>query len=212
MPALDKKCFSQMALMAMITNPEDGKSNNYFVVDRTDFHGETFSHIVAIDNDHYFVPPFVKSLLPDWLAKPTPFVKCILFCMDEMFDYIDKEVVEDFLALQISQVIPEWLTDIRNMDASYKKFNVEVIDADNDTGCQTWIPMMFHSTAIQDLYGKLYRLRDILTKEKQITHLELFHLMESELAKIYEVELSKSTTPTQRFKALFADQFKGGKV
>jgi hypothetical protein len=49
-------------------------------------------------------------------------------------------------------------------------------------------------------------------KQKKITHLEVFHLMEKGLASLYEVELRKIISPGQRFRNLFSAQYKGGKV
>jgi hypothetical protein len=87
------KSFTQMVIMAMITNPEDGKSNNYFVVEREDITGTKTGHLVAIDNDHYFVPSFIKEF--GWFGwKAVPFVKSILFCMDEMFEHVNTEFIE----------------------------------------------------------------------------------------------------------------------
>lgn len=90
-PQLDYKQYCQAVIMALLTNPEDGKSDNYIVTE----HAGKYK-VYSVDNDHSFVPPRVRR----WFSM-APLVKCILFCFDEMMKPVHTEV-----RLQISKVFP----------------------------------------------------------------------------------------------------------
>jgi hypothetical protein len=60
---LDEQSLSDMILMAMLINPEDGKSDNY-IVEPLPTNPEKY-RLVCVDNDQAFVPAYVQIKLKD---------------------------------------------------------------------------------------------------------------------------------------------------
>ena len=116
--SVDPKNFSQMVLMALLTNPEDGKSDNYMIQQFLNYNGEQAFRLVAIDNDHAFVPSILKKTV---FSPPIPFVKTILFCFDQMWGYVHEHVIDEFLELDINSVISGWIIDVEATDNKYRR-------------------------------------------------------------------------------------------
>ena len=209
-PHLDAKCYSQMVLMALLTNPEDGKSDNYIVEKFTNSEGNTVNRLISIDNDHSFVPALAKGIL-----STTILVKTILYCFDMMKEPIHPEVCEEFLVLDADKLLHHWLVDILKHDkACQTLFTFEQLKQlrnNKNENQQVVIPMLFHQSTIKTLYQKLIKLRKLFTHHPQINHLELLQHIEPQLAVYYEKVLIQPLLPAERFK-LIAEKEYGGRM
>jgi hypothetical protein len=77
---LDPASFSEAAILAMLTMPEDGKPGNYICEELP----SGTVRLVCIDNDHSFAPAAAELGLHVHFR-----VKCILFCLETMHEPID---------------------------------------------------------------------------------------------------------------------------
>jgi hypothetical protein len=77
---LDPASFSEAAILAMLTMPEDGKPDNYICEELP----SGTVRLVCIDNDHSFAPAAAELGLHAHFR-----VKCILFCLENMYEPID---------------------------------------------------------------------------------------------------------------------------
>lgn len=123
---LDRCKFSQLAWLAMLTNPEDGLPTNY-IFQENEGKGPT---LTSIDHDHALFPAFAeevqdlrKTLRPvlesgkfdkealalNKKAEIKLQVKTILFCLDLMQEPMDPEARELFLQLDLSGILMELL-------------------------------------------------------------------------------------------------------
>jgi len=80
---LDPESFSFLVVISMLFNPEDGKPDNY-VVERLP--GSNKLRLIAIDNDHAFVPATASKKEGGVRAKS------VLFCMEAMNDSVHPKV------------------------------------------------------------------------------------------------------------------------
>jgi len=208
---LDSVSTTQLILMAMLTNPEDGKPDNYIVEPLPDPRGgEPLYRLSCPDNDHGFVPAFVKAK-PDKggvFTKPELVVqvKTILYCLDLMNQPIPEETKALFLTGDPLVLMQGWLDvmDRRNRryEALYPSREASVLFKDH----QCFMGVPFQKGMISHLYSKWVRFQDCLW-EKSLTPLELLNKVEPRLANRYRTafEHPRNKTVWDRFKWVDGD-------
>ena len=180
--SIDAKSFSWMVIMSLLINPEDAKPDNYLLLPKAQIDDELQTYeIIAIDNDHAFVPAITKQRI---ISKPKLMVKSIIYCMQQMHDPLHTEVTEELLSLNLNKLMNEWLINLEQVDNAHRAFFTNVILGENQS-LQTLIPMMFQNGSVRMLYEKLYTLKSILKNSENITHMELLKMMEPLLGKLY---------------------------
>jgi hypothetical protein len=200
--SLDPVSTAQMILMAMLVNPEDGKPDNYIISPLPD--NENRYRLECIDNDHGFVPAFVRENpktegIFNKKIVPIAQVKTVLYCLPHMMQPIQEVVKNHFLNLDIDHLLGDWLTRLfhRNQkyQALYEEFDiVKSLLEENES----FIGIPFQKGAIAHLYSKFLKLQDIIALP-HITPLMILANLEPRLAKRYAPALSENISIKERF-------------
>ncbi len=193
---LDLKSISEMIIMTMFVNPEDGRPDN-FIVEQIELpNGKKAYRLVCVDNDNAFVPPVARDASE---ARTIKHVKTILFCLDQMNQPIPDEVCDHFIKLNAFQIINEWLHELlevnKNYYALFKDEEIRTLWKKH----QCFIGVPFAQRMIKRLYDKFKRSQDILKQQKEegkgkkFTHLDLLLALEPALGKRYQKCFSEKT-------------------
>ncbi|MBW8310153.1 MAG: hypothetical protein K0M45_11075, partial [Candidatus Paracaedibacteraceae bacterium] len=170
---LDPKAVSEMILMAMLVNPEDGKPDNYIV---SPFAKDQY-RLIGIDNDHAFGPNVAREE-----RGVIPQVKCILYCLDQMLDPVHLEVWEKFRTIDSAQALKRWLIKLSAINNDYVKLfpdpqHVKHLLTQKDK--ESFIGVAFTPLMLSRLYEKFVRLQHALSKKDPgLTHLEVLKEVE----------------------------------
>ncbi len=185
----------------MIIYPEDWKDDNLILVSRSSKNRESSSSIinpnnqmkkedeieymlVPIDNDQSFVPLFARDVEKPHKIKRQ--VKSIAFCVPQMNDLVDSELIDEYLKIDFSSLLMEWLIELNSLNTTFcgslfKKSEMENYLASFDS-C---IPITFTRQMISKLYDRVIRLHRILSDEKErknsgLSYFELLGYFEAE--------------------------------
>ena len=215
---LDSDSLYKMILVAMLTNPEDGKSDNYIVEFYTHANKEQKYRIIGIDNDHAFVPA-----LADMGASHVKInTKTILYAFDEITKPIPPSVCQHFKEMlqDMDSLLRSWLCRLREISHHHEiLFYVPESDdlemsLNNKNGLphnplfedyHSFIGIPFAPHTISRLYTKLVKLHHALIRENEsstkLTPLDLFFELEPLLKGRYGQALQnlKHMSPYDRF-------------
>jgi Leucine-rich repeat (LRR) protein len=202
---LDPVSTAQMILMAMLTNPEDGKPDNYIVSSLPDTLGAY--RLICVDNDHGFVPAFVRETpeIKGFANKkviPVAQVKTILYCLPHMLRPLPDIVREQFLEINIDDLLKGWLYHLDTHNTKYKGlYDDDDFDLVTDLleNHESFIGIPFQQGAIAHLYSKFLKLQDILEAIPSLTPLMLLAKLEPRLAKRYAPALLEELSIKERF-------------
>lgn len=194
---LDPVSVTQMILMAMLVNPEDGKHDNYIVEPVPDNSG--LYRLSCPDNDHAFVPAFVKSKPAPGsvFTKPVVQVKTILYCLDLMNRPVPQATRDLFLKVDPLAVMKDWLHVLDRRNQRYAALYETAREASallKDHACYTGIP--FQKGMIEHLYNKWVRLQDLLGQDTAITPMRILNTLEPRLANRYRQAFASSVKKT----------------
>ena len=224
---LDAKALSQALIVAMLVNPEDGKPDNYilepFMVpgriadtnDDRDGRGTNAEsrerlayRLVCIDNDHSFVPAVTVSVG----SNPALHVKCVLFCLEQMFDTVHPDVQSHLAKLDIMALTRRWLEELRFLNRRHHEMFARVASTliqDEEQGSFLGCPL--RPGVVCDLVNKLCRLQQVLREPAPASHLALLMALDPLLGMRYDIVLQRPMTVLERFKeadgAFFARNF-----
>ncbi|MBW8308920.1 MAG: patatin-like phospholipase family protein [Candidatus Paracaedibacteraceae bacterium] len=210
---LSPKSISEMIVMAMLLNPEDGKPDNYIVEPLPD----GSYRLVGVDNDHNLGPAFAreeKGIIPQ--------VKCVLYCLDQMQHSLHPEVWEKFRTIDSPQALKKWLIGLSVVNKEYESlFNSDeakklLFQKDKES----FIGVAFTPLMLSRLYEKFVRLQHALSKQdknKPFSHLELLKHVEPKLYERYRRgfernwSYQKGNRVWQRFMTIDGPYFGQGK-
>lgn len=203
---LDERDLSGLIIVAMLINPEDGKPDNYVIEEHPTNSGKY--RLIGVDNDHAFVPAIVKEkpgkggiLRP---AQTLVQVKTILYCLDQMKKPIHKDIRDIIVLLDIDQFIEQWLTTCKEIHDSYGKLFTLTQRLDYFKKMDCFIGIPFKEGQIAHLYEKCIQLKDLVSQNATLSHIELLAKLEPRLAKRYKEALAEDSTPLERFKKVDA--------
>lgn len=201
---LDSKKLSELMLMMLLIRPEDGLPSN-FMLSKT-ANGEYY--FVQLDNDHAFVKEGVSKVNNGLQRRLQLQVKTFLYCLDQMHQPIDAEAVREFLNLDPTFLLGQWLSEqiilttrLREMfsDADLRELQFSMpsrlgtLFGRQEKGCL--LPMPFRAGMISKLRGTFKILQqelkkaynDYQTARKPLpTLMQLLSLVDKEVAEIYQ--------------------------
>jgi hypothetical protein len=200
--SLDEEDLSGMLIAAMLTNPEDGKPDNYIVTPHPTKPNKY--RIIGIDNDQAFVPAIVKEN-PDkefWIGKPVPVaqVKTILYCLNQMKSPIHSTIRRTLINTHPDLCLEEWLKGLKRVNNQHCGLFTPTQQNDFFAKHKSFIGIPFQSGAVKHIYEKFVLLRDLIAENPEITHIELLNKLEPRLAKRYQEALNKDISIEARFR------------
>ena len=197
-PRWNKAAYTRRLILALLTNPMDGKPENEIAITSED---GTFEAI-NIDNDQSFGEPIIQEE-----SLPKLAVMSIIFCFDEMTQALDKKVLAAFLQLNAHTVIDLWLKDIQQQNERF----IQMFDADtchqlfhSDPNNPIQIMIPITTELVTSLYIKFLRMQKIVERKfndkEGLTGLELMTELNPLLASFYSSLLADVTkSPIDRF-------------
>ncbi|KNC46982.1 uncharacterized protein AMSG_03414 [Thecamonas trahens ATCC 50062] len=203
----DPFSFTQQVLLALVTNPEDGKEDNY-VCEAVDPEQLAY-RIVPIDNDHSFVSAVTKS---GFFSKRIPRLKCILFCMQEMHDAVDADLRDYMLySVHADALLDVWVDVLEAIDARMASFELPHVRKDMaDTEGKPTLDVLFKPGLVHVLYHKITLIQEVL-RGSRVTHMQLLGAVEHELMTLYARAFQEAMNPWARFHLLTESQYKRGR-
>lgn len=196
---LDKDSLHSLMLVAMLTNPEDGKGDNYIAEPFITKDGQVKYRIIGIDNDHAFVPP-LASAASNRVRINT---KTILYAFAQITEPINVSTL--FTSLDLDVTLRSWLGRLRDLNRRY----IEVFGdpSHNEMLFQryrSFIGIPFSKDALAYLYTKFIRLREALASSDQLKPIDLFMKVEPFLSGRYgeEIRATAELRVFERFKKI----------
>ena len=180
--------FSSLAVLGMLTNPRDGKAENYVVeIDAPLGAGDiTTFHIVGIDNDMAFGPSVARKeskMIPyGWFQSE---VHNVLFLFPQMENRIDDRFRENLLTLSTEFILIEWLKALSERNNAYNYLKEKNILSEDEME-RLKLPLQLPQNLVRSIYRKLKKMQAYLERNPDATHNELFYRVEPVIAEYYQ--------------------------
>lgn len=200
---------SKLILFNILTNPEDGKADNFTLEKYTD---GTYS-VCNVDYEQAWVEATVKS---SQNGKPKLAIKSLLFCLDEMKKPLDKDAIKEFLAINIIETMKAWLGDLVKLDHEYKVLFDSCKDLfaeEKEPQRRCFLHMIAPLPIVIQIALRLQQLQSRLKEDVGVSPLSLLAQFEPTAANYYRRVLNNNTlsSATMRFDALVKDEMLYGR-
>ena len=177
--------FTSSIISSLLTNPQDGKPDNYMVVIDVGNKGAVEEMaIIGIDNDIAFADPIIRK--PK--INPNEFfvdVRNVLYFFPQMKLSVDESFVKGFLQLCPELLIFDWLKNIFKKSQEYQQLLDDKILTDQDF-IELNLPIKFVPGTVRNVYRKLKEIKKILYENPTISHVDLFSKLQPLLCLYYE--------------------------
>ncbi len=230
---IDVNQFSSLFIGSLLSNPYDGKSDNYIasIAKNNQDVLQSWS-IVAIDNDKSFAYPIVsiegdktlsrssmgsdngklqtRTTNQQSLQRHVPGIKCIIYCLPIMRLPIVPKVRQAILNLAPEQLILDWLKILYQQNQRYERlFCLNVItheDRFDDVGESSLdMPISLDPKTIPMTYQKLIQLQNYLRSNPQASHHDIFLAVEPIVAQYYKRITESSASPHDALYKIYYD-------
>ncbi len=201
---LDKTALSQLLLMTMLINPEDGKPDNYIVQPKPNQKGY---QIVSIDNDHAFVPSVAKETFFQ-SKKNRVQVKTILYCLEQMNTPIDPKVRDQFLNHDPAEILSSWLGHLTAVHSIYHSLFTDKERKQLFNTHGTYVGVPFRPEMVTALYRKMVQMQFLLSRHQDnpnYSHLEMLLEIDPPLGSRYQRGFQNSSLKTAFDRFRFID-------
>jgi hypothetical protein len=199
---LDEYSLYAVMLMAILTNPEDGKGDNYIAEAFETKEGTIKYRIIGIDNDHAFVPPLSDA----GGNRVKVNTKTVLYAFDEITKPIPQSVRKLFTVHDLESRLRGWLCQLRGINERYSElFNDSSHNRKLFEKYNSFVGIPFSKDALAYFYSKFIRLRQALfPSDQRLTPLDLFTAVEPFLSGRYGEALRVAATlsPFERFEMI----------
>lgn len=185
---------SGLILMAMLTNPGDGKPANCIF---SPLSNGAFT-LVSVDHDHALFPAYLEEN-----GKQVLQVRSILFCLDLMNQAVHPDVVKEFCdELDFFKVLRSVLQQAQVQDDYYKSmFDNKTVESLHDQGKGT-IPIPIKKGDMLTLYQKMCRLQQYLRRFPGATLLQCLLYIEPRVGRVYQKALQTPASPRKRLEEI----------
>jgi hypothetical protein len=163
---LDSQRVGELLIMSMLTNPEDGRAQNY-IVTSSDLDPNLFK-IVAIDSDHSFSPAIPQEIRSSgWFGGSTIIFQGMsdLFKIPFMNEPLHSSISERLIALDVNKFFNEWLDDLEKLETDYSGL---FYSTDKKLyGTTMTLEMPLNYARLRHVYNKLQELQSFLKNRKE---------------------------------------------
>ena len=187
--------FSAVAILGMLTDPQDGKPDNYMVEFQVDPETEAIRQvdILGIDNDLAFADVVVSRHMEGEKAGHYFInIKNVIYFFPQMHEPIDPDFRETFLKREPEFILIEWLKGLLAKNKEYETLLAEGIFTEeeysgdgiaNKRGLQ--LPIRLVPGTIRTLYRKLRQMNHLLKAQPTMTLWALLAAVEPAVANHY---------------------------
>jgi len=209
----DPRLLSALICFSMLINLEDGKPDSY-VAKKILIDISNYDELIAIDQDHAFMPEFFENKM---------MIKCILFCLDNMYDSVHPDVCQQLLACDPDVILAQWLDDIEQYHQQLQSgISDDMLDnllrragfsskirnlfkeesVESTKRLPSMLPMIFFKHVLPDVYQKFHRLKKTLQDNPRISHIGLLQALMPRVGQIYYRILQAKPSPSSRYQAI----------
>lgn len=195
---LDHESLSDLILLLLLTNPEDGHPKNFIVAPFINHLGKLAYRIIGIDNDHAFTPATTMKKAGDF-ASINLLLKCSIFCLDAMKKPLHPDSVKRFLRHDPHTMLRTWLLELERRQASYEqlKFTKSKLPSflRKNKLADSIIPLPFQNKTMSIIYDKFESLQEQLKENASTIPLELMRIIMPTAAAFYEASFTNLVAP-----------------
>ena len=222
---IDIHSFTQTLLRVLLTNPEDDKGDDYFLVP---IEGKDTYRLVRIDNERAYYQPYTIEKSSKGLFIKTEVetkvlqVKSILYCLDQMQAPLDTDILEAFMRLETDALLKCWLTDLQDEHNYYKSWFDEddiIRHFEQTSPGPSILGIPMADGLIKELLTRLDSMQQVIRfkmKDTNVKGMDLLKVVQPTLADYYDTVFmrykSKSSYNTkhilQRFNELTSHLYK----
>jgi len=191
---LDPRSLSEAIIAAILTNPADGKPENYIC----ELMDNGLYRLVCVDCEHSFLPYQVTPSSKNFL-KQTIVVKSVLYCFGQMLDTVHSETRKTLLQMDPLKLLHEWLAKLvgcgRQHQALFTEAEATLFINHPTSPTILGIPLGGQdgrdisegrsNGIVNEVYSKLCRIKTALTSNEHITHYDLLCIAEPAVALRY---------------------------
>ncbi len=206
-PKIFQKTFSWQVIFALVSYLGDAKSDNYILSPE--------GSVQSIDQEEIlgraFFPPQTLPSEQGRKIRHRIGIKNILFCMPEMDEPVENDVLTQFLALPAETLFRVFLADmadynrqlqgLENLEERY----IKRMGAGEKTEA-SMLKMRMRPEALQQSYYALIELQKFIRDERQgsrrVSHRDLLNYLEPALGALYQRAFDEYATPAERFKVI----------
>lgn len=195
---IDNYKFTALVFASLLTNPSDGKADNYMAVFRRNNHHEIEQWWpISIDGDQALAPAIACG--KDGMHYPS--VKCTLYALPAMQHQINKTFTEQFLKQTPEYFILKWLGELFQQNQRYERLKaLHVVTHkdlfDEDAGGPALdIPIRLEPSVVPLIYAKFKLLQNFIATNQNLTLQTVFEKIEPILAKFYQAVIKRKNNP-----------------
>ncbi|EGC30852.1 hypothetical protein DICPUDRAFT_99401 [Dictyostelium purpureum] len=183
---INPKSISRLLVLEILINNGDGNLANYIVPNSDEEIGSY--DIYSIDNELAFMPPFAQEIKKGRIFPNIYLslqVQTSLLLFEQMFNFINQDVVKELLKKDLIFELKEWVKDLLVYHDKWTIFfsNKYIIENRKNSDSSI-IGIHFVPGQLKNLYSKLVRLQKLIAKP--ITHFKLLESLEPMVAKRYK--------------------------
>lgn len=193
---LDERNASEITLIGLLTNPRDGKPDNFMVeVEYEEKHGlkeVKRLHLVGIDNDMAFADPIrqFEHVSPSEEKDFHTQVLNVVFLLPTMDRPIHPDSRDHFLALSPDLTLLEWLKALEQRNRKYEALREQNIftqeDYQGDPGSEgLQLPITIPDLLIKRLYHTMVKMQNFMRQHPSATLHDIFADIQPALATAY---------------------------
>ena len=196
---IDSSNFSSMFVLGLLTNPQDGKADNYMVKLALDEQGNINKiYIIGIDNDIAFADAIIQSHNGEHYVN----VKNILYFFPQMEHPINKEFRQKFLDISVNITMIKWLESLAKKNKEYELLQQQGVFSENELQ-QLSLPIRLVPDLVPQLYQRIKSIQDKLRNHPDITHNQLLEALYPMLYKYYRNIKTKHDNPLEAIYRLY---------
>jgi len=176
---IDGASLTRAILRVLWSNPEDDKGNDYLLISFMQ-EGALRYRVVRIDNERAFFPVEKQETLGLVFSQTVLQVKSLLYCLAQMQQPLDEEVLKEFAALDMYQVLKAWIDELQLEHPRYKELFTEAEIREHfpkDSPDITILAVMVHEKLMPELLGRLqliqHTIRGVVDRQETLTGLAL---------------------------------------
>lgn len=190
---LNKRSYTE-ALFASLLIPIETKASDIIIID-----GEIGKNFFVAKHRNNLEFIFFENTK---IEKSNIYVnKNILFCLDQLLDYVDENFVSEFINLDPTSILSAWGKELEFLENNLKKgFFSNDLTLFENLGNEHFFSIS--TTWLEDFYNNMIRIQSILKEEPKITHKKLLDSIFPVMAYIVDKAHKKSSNSLERFEIL----------
>ncbi len=197
---IDQASFTQTLLRVLLTNPEDDKGDDYFLVPSED---EKHYRLMCIDNERAYYQPDTTEGRFIW-KKEILQVKSALYCLNQMQKPLDADILKVFSYLDTFAMLERWLQELRDEQNHYTTlFNEKDVREHfrNKHPGPSILGLPMADGLMKELLTRLDSMQQVIRlhhdQQQPITGMDLLKVVQPQLAEYYQTTFKNHPAPEE---------------